>query len=359
MLNFAVRMETEFKRHLTEADAAKRHALVDGARHVVVVGHANPDGDAVGAVLAMTLYLRSLGKDVRALIPNRQPDFLNWLPGASELINAEYQRPLAVGLLTGADLVMCLDFSSPSRTESLADLLMSVTAPVILIDHHLEPAPMPYALTLSDPSASATCQIIFCLLRELGYYPSMPLSVAECLYCGIMTDTGALTYNSSDPGLFLIVSALLLKGVDKDRIYRSVYHSYSIDRLRLVGHVLADNLIYDPILHAAHFTLSRKEMLRFNFKKGDAEGLVNLPLQLKGCVLSVSMREDTRLPDIHISLRSVGSFSCQPMAARFFGGGGHANASGGRLRGATLSEAREVLREALKAYAPLLSRARP
>jgi phosphoesterase RecJ-like protein len=170
------------------------------------------------------------------------------------------------------------------------------------------------------------------------------------VYCGMMTDTGGFTFNSNSPDIFFIISQLLTKHIDKDKIYRNVYHNYSEHRLRLVGHVLCNKLVVDQKRHAAYFTLTREDLRNYHFVKGDAEGLVNMPLRIKGLKLSISLREDTEREHlVWVSLRSVDNFSCTEMATRFFNGGGHMNASGGRLM-CSIDEAVQVVRQALEAF---------
>jgi phosphoesterase RecJ-like protein len=169
-----------------------------------------------------------------------------------------------------------------------------------------------------------------------------------------MTDTGGFTYNSSNCDIYYIISQLLTKHIDKDKIYRNVYHNYSEHRLRLVGHVLCNKLVVDQERHAAYYALTREDLKRFHFIKGDAEGLVNMPLQIKGLKLSISLREDTDKDNVvWVSLRSVDKFPCNEVAAQFFNGGGHLNASGGRLN-CSIDEAVEVVKRALAAFESML-----
>ena len=166
----------------------------------------------------------------------------------------------------------------------------------------------------------------------------------------MMTDTGGFTYNSSDPDIFFIISQLLTKHINKDKIYRNVFHTFSENRLRLMGYVLLQKLVVDSEHHASYFTLTRKDLKRFKFTKGDAEGLVNMPLQMKGHKLSVSLREDTERDNlVWVSLRSVDQVPCNKIAEEFFNGGGHLNASGGRLN-CTIDEAIETVRRAFLAF---------
>lgn len=337
-----------FKEYLDTSDLATWHRLTDSARRVVIVGHASPDGDAMGSALALALALQRDGRQVKVMMPNAFPDFLAWLPGAGEVLNAEYHKKTAHAVLAEADLLCCLDFNALYRTEWLTPQLERTTCPRLMIDHHLKPD-FRGDLLVSDSGASSTCEIVFSLLWQLGEFQKASREVAECLYCGMMTDTGGFTYNSNRPILFQIIAELLAKGIDKDRIYRNVYHSYSFNRMRLQGYILYEKLVYFEEAHAALFTLTRDEMKSFQFKKGDAEGLVNLPLQIKGTRLCISLREDTEQPLIRVSLRSVDDYKCNVLAERFFNGGGHANAAGGRLE-MTMDEAVEVARQAIAAF---------
>jgi phosphoesterase RecJ-like protein len=170
----------------------------------------------------------------------------------------------------------------------------------------------------------------------------------------MMTDTGGFTYNSNDPDVFFIISQLLTKRINKDKIYRNVYHNYSEHRLRMVGFVLCNRLVVDNERHAAYYTLTHEDQKKFHFVKGDAEGLVNMPLQIKGLKLSISLREDTERENlVWVSLRSVDNFPCNKIAAEFFNGGGHLNASGGRVNG-TMDDAIKTVQDALQAYEDLL-----
>ena len=200
---------------------------------------------------------------------------------------------------------------------------------------------------------SSTCEIVFRLLYQLGGYETMTANGAAALYCGMMTDTGGFTYASSNPEIYLIISLLLQKGIDKDKIYRNVYNNYSPSRLKLQGYILYEKLTFFADNHASLFTLTREELKRFRFIRGDAEGLVNIPLQVRGMRLSVSLREDTERDLIRVSLRSVDDFPCNKMAEEFFNGGGHLNASGGTLP-FPMEEAVKTAERAIEAYKDLL-----
>ena len=252
-----------------------------------------------------------------------------------------------------ADLVFCLDYNTTSRVDEMEKALVNSTAPKVLIDHHLDPD-VPAVLTISHPDLSSTCELVFRIVWQLDGFNRLSKQFAIPIYCGMMTDTGGFLYNSTRSEIYFIIGELLTKHIDKDKIYRNVYHNYSESRIRLMGFVMYEKLVYLPEAHAAYYSLTRQEQKRFHFIKGDAEGLVNIPQQIKGLKLSISLREDTDKPNIvWVSLRSVDDFPCNKMAEEFFNGGGHLNASGGRING-TMEEAIAIVNQAIKAYDTLL-----
>lgn len=340
------------KEYLSAKKLSLWHQMLNKARKIVIVGHASPDGDSMGAALAMFLYLKHLGKQTVVVMPNAFPEFLNWMPESKRVINGQFNPGTARGMFDNADLLICVDFSGRERLEEMNTWLDEYTFPRIIIDHHLNPE-LSADLLISDPDASSTSEIVYCLLEQLGYYNDMSRECAMCIYCGMMTDTGGFTYSSSRPEIYYIISQLLTKGIDKDKIYRKVYHNYSVDRLRLMGYILNEKMVYHEEYHTSCFAITREDMERFHFKKGDAEGLVNIPLEIKGAKLSISLREDTEKDLIRVSLRSVDDFPCNKMAALFFNGGGHLNASGGTLY-CNMEEALATVNEAMAAFGKLL-----
>ena len=322
--------------------------LISDANTVLVVCHKSPDGDAIGSSLAWAEYMRLRGKDVTVIVPDQYPDFLLWLPNTEKIVRYDKHREKCDMLFKIADLVFCLDFNTPSRVDEMSEVLVNSPAKKILIDHHLKPD-VPAALIVSHPDASSTCELVFRIVYQMGAFPQLDKAFAAPVYCGMMTDTGGFTYNSSNPELYFIIGELLTKHIDKDRIYRNVFHNYSENRIRLMGYVLYEKLVYMPEYHAANYSLTRNELKRFNYIKGDTEGLVNMPQQIKGLKLSISLREDTEKPVVWVSLRSVDDFPCNLMAEEFFNGGGHLNASGGKIEG-TIEEAIEITKKAISAY---------
>lgn len=321
--------------------------LIDGAQNVIITCHHNPDGDALGSSLAMAAFLRQMGKEATVIIPDAYPDFLMWLPGTQSVVRYDKHPDKAAMLIRISDLIVCLDFNTLNRTgEEMERVLSQSKAAKVLIDHHLDPD-IKANVIVSRPQMSSTSEMVFHIINQMGGYELMDRQTATCIYCGMMTDTGAFTYNSSSPDIYNAIAMLIAKGINKDKIYRNVYWVFSESRMRLWGHVL-QSFVVDG--RASYFTISRADMKRFNFIKGDAEGLVNMPLQIRGMKLSISLREDTEKPNlIWVSLRSVDDFPCNKMAAKYFNGGGHLNASGGRLY-CSLSEAVEVVKRAIKEF---------
>ena len=331
---------------LSEAELTQLRSIIAAAADIVVIGHVNPDGDAIGSTLAWTNYLQSEGKSVSLIVPDKYPDFLNWLPNTDKILRHDKHPEKTELLVATADLIFCLDLNTLSRTEALADHIASAKAAKVLIDHHPNPDDL-FNLTISHPEMSSTSELVFRIVWQLGAFERLGHHFAVPCYCGMMTDTGGFTFNSTRPEIFFIISQLLTKGIDKDKIYRNVYNVASESKIRLWGYVLYEKMEYDAARHAAFFTLTRADLKRFNYIKGDAEGLVNMPLQIKGTRLSISLREDTAKDNtVWVSLRSVDDFNCTEMAAAFFNGGGHFNASGGRLN-CSIEEAAEITRKAI------------
>ena len=334
---------------LNEQACEQLRTLVHHSETIICVCHRSPDGDAIGSCLGFAECIRMMGKEPQVIIPDQYPDFLQWLPNSEKIIRYDKHKEGCDWTLKHADLIFCLDFNTLERTGEMTEALKASPAKKVLIDHHLDPD-VDATLVISRPQASSTCELVFRLAWQLGLFEQSTKHFAIPVYCGMMTDTGGFTFNSTDPEIFFIIGQLLTKQINKDKIYRNVYHNYSENRIRLMGYVLYEKLVYDASRHAAYFTLSRSDLKRFQFIKGDAEGLVNIPQQIKGLKLSISLREDTEKENlIWVSLRSVDDFPCNEVAARFFNGGGHLNASGGRLE-CSLEEAVKITKEAIAAF---------
>lgn len=324
---------------------------LERAEKMVIVTHISPDGDAIGSSLGLWHFLTGLGKSVHVIVPNAFPDFLKWMPGSKEILQYDRYRDFANQLIAGADVICCLDFNDIRRIDAMADAVLASPGRKILVDHHLNPGQFA-AITISHPHIASTSELVFRLICRLGYFSDITKEGAECIYTGMMTDTGGFTFNSNNREIYFIISELLSKGIDKDAIYRKVFNTYSESRLRLMGHVLTTMKVY-PECRTALITLTKKEQRCFDYVRGDSEGFVNIPLSIKNVVFSAFLREDTERPMIKVSLRSVGNFPCNRLAAEFFDGGGHLNASGGEFYG-TMEQAIKRFEEALAEYKPVL-----
>jgi phosphoesterase RecJ-like protein len=332
---------------LTPSQVEQLTALITASDRIVLTGHSRPDGDAVGACLGWADYLRvRFGKEPVVVLPNAYPDFLQWLPGSERIVRFDKHPDQVKTLFDEAQLVFCLDYNAPERLDDLMPLLVAAKAPKVLIDHHLGPA-IDAVVTVSEPTMSSTSEIVFRLVWQLGGFDELTKSFAVPVYCGMMTDTGGFTYNSSQPEIYFVICQLLTKNIDKDKIYRNVFNNYSSWAIRLRGYLMCQKLNVFPDDHASYYAVTSSEMHDYHFVRGDLEGLVNEPLRIKGNRMSISLREDDRVPNrIWVSLRSVDSFSVEEVARLFFNGGGHFNASGGKLD-CSMDQAEAITRKAI------------
>lgn len=325
---------------------SKVEDLLDKHEKVVIVTHVSPDGDAVGSSLGLFHYLNDSGYEVTVIVPNDFPDFLRWLKGAKDILNAEKYPDYAEKLISEADLIFCLDFNVLKRINQLGDMVGESKAKKVLVDHH--PYPDDFCdVTISYPEISSTSELIFRLICRMGDFDEISISGAEAIYTGMMTDTGAFTYNSNNAEIYYIIGELLKKGINKDQIYSNVYHNYSADRFRMLGFMLCEKMKIFTGYNAALIWLSKEEQSRFHAKKGDTEGFSNIPLSIDGISFSAFFREDNDM--IKISFRSSGDFPCNTFASQYFGGGGHLNASGGEFFG-PLDKALEIFEKALPEF---------
>jgi phosphoesterase RecJ-like protein len=337
---------------IAQAEVDHVEKWFERAEKIVIVSHVSPDGDAIGSSLGLYHFLTSQEKTVNVIVPNAFPEFLHWMPGAKEVIVYDKYKEYADKLINEADVLCCLDFNVLSRIDNMEEVVRNTPARKMMVDHHLYPGDF-CRITISHPEISSTSELVFRLICQLGNFSDITKEGAECIYTGMMTDTGGFTYNSNDREIYYIISELLSKGIDKDEIYRKVFNTHSEGRLRLMGYVLYDKMQVFPEFNSALIWLDASEQKRFQYKKGDTEGFVNIPLSIKDVRFSVFLREDTEKKMIKVSLRSVGTFPCNKVAAEFFNGGGHLNASGGEFYG-PMEEAINLFKQALVKYQDLL-----
>jgi bifunctional oligoribonuclease and PAP phosphatase NrnA len=319
---------------------------------VLIMTHKNPDGDAVGSALGLMWVLRRLGHSVHVAIPDDSPKFLKWLPGHQEIVVHDRKSGQQIpGLMENCDLIICVDFNTPERLGALESLFRESKKPCFLIDHHPDGEPFS-PINLIDPSKGSTAELVFLLAQKLEFIESIGVEAATCLLAGIMTDTVGLKVSCSYPEIYETVASLMRLGADKDRIYYEIYNMFSEDRMRLLGYSLDKNMKVIHEYGTAYIALSLNELNNYHHKKGDTEGFVNYPLSISGVVFSVLFTEQK--DHIKLSLRSRGNFPANEFAKKYFLGGGHVNAAGGRFFG-TLKEATERFESLLDEYKELLS----
>ncbi|MFW5820456.1 MAG: DHH family phosphoesterase [Bacteroidota bacterium] len=316
------------------------------SQNILILTHVNPDGDAIGSTLAMSEILKKLGKKSRVITPNDFPDFLHWMEGTENILVYFRKEKTVKKLAEKADLILCIDFSDSRRLEKAEDVIINSAAFKILIDHHPDPAGFT-DMIISDTLLGSSAEIIYHLIKDMGFEHLIDKPVAENLYTGIMTDTGNFSFASSYSEIWCTVASLIKKGIDKDKIYSLVYDNYSEKRMRMMGYCLYENMdVYDDY-HTAVIALSQEELERFDHKPGDTEGFVNLPFSIRGLKLSALFLEKN--DHIRISLRSRGDFSVNELSRKHLNGGGHTNAAGGELK-MPLKDAVEKFREILENY---------
>lgn len=311
--------------------AARLRQLIDNSQRIVITCHVSPDGDALGSSLGLQQVLQVIGKTVTVITPDMPPRQLGDIPGVKSIVAASCHPQSAAYKLQNADLVFCLDFNDLKRLDKLAEAVESSRAERVLIDHHLDPAPIA-SIIISRPEVSSTSALVYRVLHDIGYLDKLDVFGATCLYTGMMTDTGNFSYNSLDSQLYLIIADLVERGVDKDAVYRSVLNTSSVSKLRIQGYALSRKMELFPEQGTALITLSSEELAEYGYERGDTEGLVNVPLSVPGIVCSIFMRQDE--PNyVKVSIRSAGDFPANAICERYFSGGGHMNAAGGEWNG--------------------------
>ena len=300
--------------------------LLSAKQNVVITTHVNPDGDAIGSSVALLNFLIKMGHDVSVIVPNDYPDFLKWMKNDELIINYSNSKNESQDKIKNASLIFCLDFNNLNRINELGDYISESKAKKVLIDHHLDPSDF-YDFKIHDVKASATAELVYNFLIELDSN-AVDKDISEALYTGILTDTGSFKFSMS-PKVHKIVSDLMIRGVDIGFINNKIYDSNSLDKLKLIGYALSEKLEVISNGNAAYIVLSRKDLKDHNFKKGDTEGLVNYALSISNVNMAVLIIETKER--IKFSFRSIGKFSVNEFAKKYFNGGGHKNAAGGSL----------------------------
>ena len=303
-------------------------SLLNTPRNIVVIGHRNPDGDAIGSSLALKHYLDKKGHAAKVVMPNNYPDFLHWLPGSDTIYRFDWQNTQSQKSINNSDIIFLLDFNTLYRVgNDMKNTLDKYPNDFAMIDHHQQPDDVRYMY--SDTEICSTCQMVYQFIEMNNDLDLIDANIATCLYTGIMTDTGSFRFSSTTSKTHRIIANLIDKGAKNDRIHNNVYDANSYNRLLLLGQALS-NLQILPLYKTAYITLKDSEKKRFDFQKGDTEGVVNYALSIKGIIFAAIFIEDSEQQIIKISFRSKGSFSVNKFSRNHFEGGGHDNAAGGK-----------------------------
>ncbi|MFN8437323.1 MAG: bifunctional oligoribonuclease/PAP phosphatase NrnA [Cytophagales bacterium] len=309
-------------------EAAKIKEFIAIPKNVVITTHHKPDADALGSSLALYHFLKKLNHEVTIISPSDYPKFLFWMPGEKNVVTFDAANPKPCEeILSKADVVFCLDFNSLSRVNELESLLRANTAPKVIVDHHLQPEEFAQMWYWRN-TAAATCELIYELIIEMQYGHLLDVEIGECLYAGIMTDTGSFRFPSTTSGVHRIIADLIDLGVDNAKVHQAVYDSNSENRLKFIGYSLYHCLHILPQYKTAYFVVPSDVLEKFSSQTGDTEGLVNYALSLDNVIFAAIIVER---PDmVKMSFRSKGTFSARDFASEHFDGGGHKNAAGGK-----------------------------
>lgn len=300
--------------------------LFSASKNILIICHINPDGDSVGAQLALYHYFKSKGREVFMMAPNHLQEFLKWMDGADRINIFIKDRKKGLALIEAADLIIMLDFNQSGRLGEAEDAVRASKAKKVVIDHHLNPEKFA-DIIISDPSKCSTSELMHELICEINGSKFINRVYAEALYVGIITDTGNFEHGAYSSRTFRIVADLLDSGLEKGKIIDLIYNNFSSDRIRLQGFALNQRMIVMPEFKTAYIYLSKEDLKSYNHVKGDTEGFVNMPLSIKGINFSVLFIEKENF--IKLSFRSRGQFPSNEFASLYFSGGGHLNASGG------------------------------
>jgi len=342
MINLAYCGVFLFRRTMNEIK--KAISTVDS---IVITTHKSPDGDAIGSSLALWHYLKSLGKSVVVVVPDAFPEFLNWMEGTESILNYEQDALLVEEKIQQADLIFSLDYNALNRIGALGDIIAKTKCLKVVVDHHQDPQDFADYYFV-DTDCCSTAQLIYELIESFEDLEKINSTIGECIYCGIMTDTGSFRFPSTTSKTHRIIANLLDTGVNGSKVHQNVYDTNTEDRLRLLGFSLTEKLRVYKKQYAAYISLSKNELLKFNFKKGDTEGLVNYCLSIKGIKLAVLITEKEE--GVNFSFRSKDGFYVNTIAKDYFNGGGHFYAAGGRLD-ISLNEAEKKVEDVILQFA--------
>ena len=318
--------------------------LLSSPRKVVITTHQKPDADAMGSSLALYHFLTGFGHSVTVISPTNWAGWVDWMPGARLVLDYEKNRVKADAIMDDTDWLFCLDFNIFHRTKLMTDKLKVLTCTKILIDHHQEPDSTSFTYGISDTSKSSTCEMIYDFIVDSGNRDKLSLEINECIYAGVVADTGSFRFSSTHAGVHTLVADLKTRGLDHGKVHEKLFDNFLENRLRFTGNVLLNRMEVFYEYNTALVAIPKADLIKYQIKTGDSEGLVNFPLSIQGIklVALVIDRDEER----KWSFRSKGEFDCNTFARKYFEGGGHYNASGGRSS-ESLDEAVENFKKAM------------
>ena len=303
-------------------------SLIEKPKNIVITFHQKPDADAMGSGLGLYNFLIQFGHTVSVISPTNWPSFLNWMPGSKNVVDFEMHNDKAKTLLQKAEWLFCLDFNVLNRTKRMETVIESLLATKILIDHHQQPQTEAFDYGISDVSKSSTAEMVYDFIIAAGYSEKISAETAECLYAGVMTDTGSFRFNSTSANVHRMIADLKDKGLEHSQIHENLFDNFLEGRFRFFGNILLNRMDVFYEYNTALIAIPQSDLIKYNVKTGDTEGLVNFPLSIKGIKLAAVIidRGDERKS----SFRSKGGFDVNTFARKYFNGGGHFNAAGGK-----------------------------
>jgi phosphoesterase RecJ-like protein len=319
--------------------------FLDEPKNIVITFHQKPDADAMGSGLGLYHFLIQFGHNVTVISPTNWAGFLSWMPGAKKVIDFEMQNEKAKNVLKDVQWLFCLDFNVLSRTRKMEIPLQELNCTKILIDHHQQPQVEAFDYGISDTTKSSTAEMVYDFIVNSGHADKINGDVAECLYAGVMTDTGSFRFNSTSADVHRMVAALKDKGLNHSQIHENLFDNFLENRFRFFGNILLNRMQVFYEYNTALIAIPQQDLIKYNVKTGDTEGLVNFPLSIKGIKLAAVVidRGDERKS----SFRSKGGFDVNTFARKYFNGGGHFNAAGGKNT-ESLDEVVKKFKEAIK-----------
>lgn len=302
--------------------------LINKRTKIVLTSHTNPDGDAIGSLLAMYHYLMMLGNEVIMVVPNSFPSYYGWLPFSENIMIYDKSAKEVQKHIKEAEMIFSLDYSAISRLGSLTDIILNSKSCRVLIDHHVDPEVHNFDFCFATVETSSTGELVYEFISQMGNEDLIDKKISEAIYSGIVTDTGSYSYSCNRPETYLVTAKLIEKGVDAQKIHKLIYDTFSENRLRLLGYSISNRMIVWEELHTAIIYLTKEDLKKYNYQIGDTEGVVNFPLSMDKVNMSVLITEKDKV--LRMSFRSKGEFSVNEFARKHFSGGGHRNAAGGK-----------------------------